>query len=161
MTKDAFDRSGGAANLRAFQGMRRDAKEILEAARRAGEIFSQRPAESFGSLSDLLDEILPVHSVAEARVARAVEMDPQALARLRARELDPAVAPDIEVPLASLGKALGLSREAFLQLASADHARFQGTATLRSWSALAKDPLDGLRAAWERVELDDPARFDD
>lgn len=161
MTKQPSRRARDTLSMDTFQQMRQDADELLRAARRAAEIFRDRPATSFARLSDLIDEVLLADQTAEVRIARAVDMAPEALTRLRARQLDPAGAPELGLALASLGRMLGLSQEEFLQLASADHVRFQFAGVLRSTPAPEDDPMAGLRAAWERVYLDDPSRFAD
>jgi hypothetical protein len=160
MAKQPSRRSGGAVSLQAFQQMRGDADELLRTVRKAAEIFRTRPPESFGRLSELIDEVLPVDPAAEARIARAVEMSQEALARIRAQQLDPAGAPEITLALASLGQTLGLSGPIFLGLAGADHALFSGASSaFRDANRSEGDPIDLLRAAWERVELDDPSRL--
>ena len=162
MTKEPSHRSRETLALDTFQHMRQDADELLRAARRAAEIFRARPVTSFARLSDLIDEVLPANHMAELRIARAIDMAPETLARLRARQLDPAGAPELGLALASLGRVFGLSREDFLKLASADHAGFQPAGGVtRSTAAPEDTPMARLRAAWERVDLDDPLRFAD
>jgi hypothetical protein len=136
-----------------FDQLRKDADELLRAAQRARDLFTERTPRSFGRLSTLLDEVLPDERAAEARVARAVEMEPRLLAALRAHKVDPMEVP--AVPLASLGQTLALDEETFYLLLDADHVGFearQGAA--RSTSAT--DPRQAIRSAWQRASMDLP-----
>lgn len=150
MMKDA---EGGAHRPLPFDQMRRDADELLRAARRARELFAQRPPRSFGRLSTLLDEVLPPDRAAEARVARAVEMEPRLLSRLRAHGVDPLEVPP--VPLASLGQTLALDYDTFYMLLDADHMGFQS----RQGAGRGPGPEDlrqAFRNAWRRAAMDLP-----
>jgi hypothetical protein len=143
----------------AFRRVRQDVDELVAVARCAAELFPARAPLSFGRLSDLLDELLPTDAAAEARVARALAMDPEALRRLRSRQLDPFHAP--RLALATLANALRIERDTFRRLIAADHAQFAGAgATARGWAGISDDAAAwrALDAAFERVALDDPAR---
>jgi hypothetical protein len=145
--------STGSARSLPFDQMRKDADELLRASQRARELFADRPPRSFGRLSTLLDEVLPVDRAAEARVARAVEMEPRLLSSLRAHRVDPLEVPP--VPLASLGQTLALDEDTFYLLLEADHVGFQprqGAAR----STGADDPRQAFRSAWRRAAMDLP-----
>jgi hypothetical protein len=137
---------------RAFRKRREELDDLLALARHAADVLRQRGIDSFQRFSDLLDELLPTESAREARIARAVSMDPRMLKRLRGRQLDPLQAPGLGI--AQLAQALHLDRDrdAFRRLLAADHAAF-AAAIARGNDAKAWDALD---AALDRIALDAP-----
>lgn len=143
-------RPGSAAD---FAQMRQDSEELLRAVRRARRMFGERTPASFGSLSELLDEVLPDDQSAEAAVARAVEIEPVLLTRLRSRKLDPYELPPL--PLAELGQTLEVDRETFLLLMEADHQRYAGTRS-HSRGTEVTAAAEEFRTAWARAALDLP-----
>lgn len=144
---------GSAHRPLPFNQLRKDADELLRAAQRARDLFAERTPRSFGRLSTLLDEVLPDDRAAEARIARAVELEPRLLASLRAHKVDPLELP--AVPLASLGQTLALDEETFYLLLDADHAGFEARqGATRSPSMT--DPRQTIRNAWQRASMDLP-----
>lgn len=137
-----------------FAEMRLDAAELLRAAQRAAAMFRDSAPLSFGSLSDLLDEVLPAEPIAQARIARALEFDPEVLARLRNHTVDPLRVP--KVPLANLGQMLDLDADIFWFLIAADHARFSAGKIGARGQARGTTPEQEFREAWEQARRDDP-----
>jgi hypothetical protein len=140
-----------------------DVEALAVFTQRAAATFTTRPPRSFERLSDLLDELLPDDHDSEARIARALEMEPTILQRLRAGRLDPLGAP--RNGLAALWQALRIERDLFHRLVTADHARFagqpvRGLATRGAYES-AEDAWMSLTRAFDRLELDDPSLVTD
>ena len=140
-----------------FRAMRSDADELLRAAARANAVLAGRPATILGGLSDLLDRALPTEPAAEARVARAIDLEPMLLTHLRARALDPLLAP--VAPLAVLAQVFGLNREIFLALLKRDHqvlsglgGQSRGTPSTDAWARVSE--------AWDRAAEDDASQLE-
>jgi hypothetical protein len=144
----------GANPARVFRKHRDELDDLLAFARSASAALSQRGIASFQRFSDLLDEFLPAEPDREARIARAVAMDPTTLHRLRARELDPFQAP--QVGIAQLAQALRLDRDrdAFRRLLASDHASF--TATIARGGDNESAAWAMLDNALDRLSLDAP-----
>lgn len=141
-----------------FERLREESDELLKLQRAAARVFATRPAAQFESLCGLFDTVLPRDADGHRRIARAVELDPTLLQRLRASRLDPLDAPP--TPMTALSRAMTMDFATFWTLAQRDHQRFVGTAnaaTARAGNSVNADSaLVAFRAAWERDERDDP-----
>jgi hypothetical protein len=161
MTTDPTDRASRPDPAAVFRQMREDADELLRARHRAEDLFRVRAAATFDRLSELLDEVLPTDSAAEARVARALEMDPSLLSRLRQGDIDPLRAP--QIALAALGQSLRLDLTTFRSLLRANRRSFatdavaarggMGESEEAAWTAFTN--------AWERVRRDDASQIEE
>jgi hypothetical protein len=149
---------GGAGAALPFDQMRQDADELLLAAHRARELFAERSPRTFGRLSTLLDEVLPAEPAAQARIARAVELEPRLLTAIRGFKIDPLEVP--VVPLANLANILSLDEETFHALLEADHMIFRARQGMARGEQGDRDPRVVVSAAWRRVEMDLPYESD-
>ena len=141
----------------AFLEVYRDADELLRVARHVNAFLHSHAARGLERLSDLLDEVLPSDDVGEARVARAVEIEPSILSRLRRREIDPLLAP--WTGLAALAHGLGLEWTRFKTLVAGDHETFAVVSGAARSATREQDAWAALDEAWDRVRKDDPPQL--
>lgn len=153
--------NSGNKALRNLQEMRKDADELRRVVSRAAEIFRGRPASSFGCFSELIDEVLPADSAATERVARALEVDPRILMKMRAQQLDPLTEETWLHCMAAFSQLCGLDEHTFVYLTEADHVGFAASGTLaRGGNEARKIPASVLLEAWQRADLDNPRHFE-
>lgn len=153
--------SGGdrdpAMPVTAFSRTLSDLAEVLRLQARATELF-RGVALALGaraSLTTVLDAILPHDEAVESRLARALQLDIEAVCQLRRRELGPADLP--AEPLATLGRALVPDVATFDQLVAEDLRWFAEESPLAMLRENTADPAEvryALRSAWAREALD-------
>ena len=154
-------RAASRAFAASFDRFREEADELLKLGRAADRAFATRPPAQFEGLCRLLDTILPRDTDSQRRIARAVELDPTLLQRLRSSVLDPLDVPP--TPMAALSRAMSMDFATFWTLAERDHQRFVARGPRAAGRAGANGgrdadaALEAFRAAWERDESDDPS----
>ena len=152
-------RAASQAFATQFDRLREETDELLKLKRAAQQMLATRPASQFDSLCHLLDSLLPRDHDSQRRLARAVQIDPGVLQRLRASTLDPLDAPP--TPMVLLSRAILMDFATFWTLAQRDHLRLvrsgaQTTARAGDDASRGDATLAAFLAAWERDERDDP-----
>lgn len=142
-----------------FQKLREDAAELWSTTKRASAVLKVKSPRLFDGFGALLDEVLPTDGTAQDKIARALEVDPVILRRLRRQELDPFRAPS--TALAALGQAFQLPLDVLKELVLRDHARFpmvSVSARGPGEPSITQDQfLSAVDSAWEREARDDAA----
>lgn len=140
---------------RRFELRLSDLDELLRVKKRADALGLV--ASTFNGLAAFIDAVLPQEDDAEKRVARAINVDYEALHQFRRREVNPSeMSP---ASLATLGRVAQLEWLTFDALLLRDLAWFAEESPLAMLRDNTADPAGvrgALREAWLRDVLDDP-----